>query len=114
MQSKYLLLLFIFTSSHADVLYVKNERCITDDYYFKNSRFHYDYSSTGQHASSANFKISDLEFGYEFVDGKCQKIQALKDTGMTYHNYKFMMALTGLLIGFTIFISVIFIFVKKD
>jgi len=111
-------LIFIFfvlyTISDADILYVKKKRCILDDYYFQNNRFHYTYSSTGNDASTKTFKSSDLEYGYEYINDKCQKIQVLKDTKMTYRNYKFMTALTGLLIGFTLYISVIFIFLKKD
>jgi len=111
----YLFFILFFSSFlTADILYVKNNRCILDDYYFQNARFNYDYSSTGRHASSAKFKSTDLEYGYEFVNNKCKKIQVIKDTGLSYQRYKFLSAFTGLLIGFTIFISVIFIFIKKD
>lgn len=94
----------------ADILYVKNKRCILDDYYFNSGKFHYDYSSTGYHASTSKFKNKDLEYGYEYVDNKCQKLQILKITNMTYSDYKFMTALVGLLIGFSILIILIVVF----
>ncbi len=116
MKNKYLFLIFIILSSFlsADILYIKKNRCILDNYYFQNNKFYYTYSSTGYKASTKTFKASDLEYGYEYVNDKCQKLQVLKDTKMTYQNYKFMAALTGLLIGFLVFSSVIFVFIKKD
>ncbi len=116
MKIKYLLLssLFLITSSFSDILYVKKKRCILDTYYFQNNNFHYTYSSSGSSYSTQYFKSKDLEYGYIYLNNKCQKIQILKDTHMTYHDYKFMIALTGLLLGFLIFTSVIFIFIKKD
>jgi len=116
MKNKYLFLIFMIVSSSlsADILYIKKKRCILDDYYFQNNKFHYTYSSTRNQTSTTKFKASDLEYGYEYVDSKCQKLQVLKDTKMTYQNYKFMVALTGLLIGFLIFSFVIFVFIKKD
>ena len=115
MKNKYLFLFLIFFHiANADILYVKKNRCISDDYHFSNGRFYYTYSSTGTHTSSKAFKSSDLEHGYEFVDGKCQKIQVLKNTGMSYEEFKLMSALTGLLLGFTLFFSIIHIFMQKD
>ncbi len=115
MKNKHLLIL-VFLSSflYSNILYVKDNRCIKDDYYFASSAFHYTYSSDSVDSSSADFISSDLEYGYEFVDGKCQKIQVLQDIKMTFSHYKFMVALTGLLLGFVIFITTLFIFIKKD
>jgi len=98
---------------NADILYVKKKRCILDNYYFKNSKFHYTYSSTGRNASTSTFKSSDLVFGYKYKDNKCEKLQILKDTQISYRDYKFLNALTGLFLGFTIFVTSIFIFTKK-
>ena len=113
MKTKIFLSLLLTGFSMADILYVKKNRCILDDYYFANKKFHYVYSSTNNNASTTKFKTSDLEYGYEFVDSKCQKIKVLQDTKMNYQDYKFMTALTGLLIGFSIFLFSILIFVKK-
>lgn len=114
-KSKYLIiLLFLTVSLKADILYVKKKRCILNDYHFKNSEFNYTYTSNNRSFTTNKFKAGDLEYGYEYTDNKCQKIQVLKDTHMTYADYKFMTALTGLLIGFIIFIFVIFVFIKKD
>lgn len=114
-KSKYLIvLLFLTVFLQADILYVKKKRCILDDYYFQNNKFYYTYSSSNSSYSTSKFKANDLEFGYEYTNNTCQKIQVLKDTHLSYDNYKFMTALTGLLIGFSIFISVILIFTRKD
>ena len=106
-------IIFLTLFINADILYVKKKRCILDDYYFKNSKFHYTYSSTGRNASTSTFKSSDLVFGYEYRDNKCQKLQILKDTQISYRDYKFLNALAGLLLGFTVFITSIFIFTKR-
>jgi len=70
---KFILLIIISLISGADTLYVKKNRCILDNYYFANSRFHYTYSSTGNEASTKTFKSTDLEYGYEFVNNQCKK-----------------------------------------
>lgn len=110
-----LILLFTFLSaiSSADILYVSKDRCILDNYYFQSGRFYYTYSATNENAFSYSFQTSDLEYGYEYIDNKCQKMQILQDTGMTYSHYKFMIALVGLLLGFTLFFFTVFIFTKR-
>ncbi len=114
MKTKYLFvisLLSVFV--YSDVLYIKKNRCIHDNYYFTNKEFNYTYSSTGNSASTLYFKAKDLEFGYEYVNNVCQKIAVLKTTNMTYADYKFMTALTGLLIGFVVFLVSILLFIKR-
>jgi hypothetical protein len=108
---KQLILILVFsTIASADVLYVKNKRCILDNYYYENKRFHYTYSSTGNEASTKTFKSSDLEYGYEFVNNQCRKKEPFASLHMSYRDFKFMMALAGLLIGFSIFASILYIF----
>jgi len=115
MKNKYLFLFVLFSSfAFSDVLYVKQKKCIHDDYYFSNGKFNYIYSSDSVASSTKKFKATDLEYGYEYVDKKCQKVQVLQYTKMTYHDYKFMTALTGMLLGLVVFIVTIFIFIKKD
>lgn len=99
--------------SSADILYLSNNKCILDNYYFQDGRFYFTYSSTGEQRSARKFIYSDLEFGFEYVDNKCQKLQILQDTGMTYSNYKFMTALVGSLLGFTLFFFTVLIFTKR-
>lgn len=113
---KKLILIFfvLFTVSHADILYVKKKRCILDNYYFANSKFHYTYSSTGNAASTKTFKSSDLEYGYEYINGQCSKKEPFASLYMSYSDYKFMMALIGSLIGFSIFASLLFIFARRS
>jgi len=111
---KFILLIIISLISGADTLYVKKNRCILDNYYFANSRFHYTYSSTGNEASTKTFKSTDLEYGYEFVNNQCKKKEPFASLYMSYHDYKFMMALTGLLIGFSIFASILYIFARRS
>ncbi len=110
-----ILILFIafLSISNSDVLYAKKKRCIHDDYYFANNKFYYTYSSNNRHASTTTFKVSDLVFGYEYKDNKCQKLQILRDLSLGYRDYQFLVALTGLLLGFTLFFFSLFIFVKR-
>ena len=109
-----ILILILSAISSADTLYVKKNRCILDNYYFQNSRFHYTYSSTGNVASTKTFKSSDLEYGYEYVNGQCSKKEPFSSLHMSYRDYKFMMALVGLLIGFSIFASILFIYTRRS
>jgi hypothetical protein len=110
-----ILLVLFFTLSilNADVLYAKKKRCILDNYYFKDNKFHYTYSSTNRNASTSTYKSSDLEFGYEYTDNKCQKLQILKTLNLEYHDYQFLSSLVGLFLGFTLFFFSLFIFVKR-
>jgi len=107
-------ILLLSTLVSADVLYVKKKRCILDNYYFQNNKFHYIYSSTGNEASTKTFKSSDLEYGYEYVNNQCRKKEPFAFLHMSYREYKFMMALTGLLIGFSIFASILYIFARRS
>jgi hypothetical protein len=111
---KLLLILLFSVLVYSDILYLENNRCIKDDYYFQSGRFYFTYSDTNENAFSDSFQATDLEYGFEYIDYKCQKLQVLQNTKMTYANYKFMMALTGLLLGFVIFMSVIYIFIKRN
>ena len=111
---KLILIFVLFAVSHADILYMKKKRCILDNYYFANNKFHYTYSSTGNTASTKTFKSSDLEYGYEYVNNQCKKKEPFASLHMSYFDYKFMMALIGSLIGFSIFASLLFIFARRS
>jgi hypothetical protein len=109
-----LTILILFTAANTDILYIKKKRCILDQYYFKDAKFNYTYSSTGRSASTSKFKSSDLKFGYEYDanNDKCQKLNVLQTTHLAYHDYKFLVSLVGVFLGFMVAFFILSVFTR--
>ena len=76
-----------------------NHFCI-ENYYFQNNNLVYLKSIDQNWYSSSSYYLITNGFDYNASSNKCDLIPILKDSGLTYDNYNYLMALLGLLTGF--------------
>ena len=107
-------ILVLHSSSYGAYLYSNINKCI-DSYYFKNYAFYYvlsDSNLTINATASKNIVIKP-GFVYDSLTLKCSPSPIPQKLGIQYHEYKFLMALMGLLIGFSWLISFLQIFSRN-
>lgn len=132
MKNKLFILLamfFLFSNSYADStskndssndvqiihnvsLLSNKNKCIYNDYYFKNSYFYYRYLTSPditRHTSGKKYATFIIS-GYQFDDDskKCSP-EAYRILNLTPQNYYFLLALSGLLVGLIILVSSVYL-----
>jgi len=113
----FILLITIFSSLslNADMLFGNNDYCI-DEYYYQNGSLYYK-RSKNQHwyKVTSNNRQAKIYYGFEYnsTSNKCLPDITSQTLGMSYSEYKFLMALSGLLIGFGIYFGFITIFSRR-
>ncbi|WP_457560556.1 hypothetical protein [Caminibacter sp.] len=105
------LFFIFFTFASTSILY-KNKNICIEDYYYKNGYFYYKKSSDGYWYKTWTSN-NNLEYGYYYdSDNKiCEYNQTLKELGVTYDNYNFLIGLVAVLAGFTFLFWSVFIFI---
>jgi len=113
-----ILLITIFSSLslNADYLLANQNICIKD-YYYKNWVFYYHMSNSPlilRTTSSKGFEPFIYPgFDYNATSLVCSPSSIPQKLGIDYHLYKFLMALLGLLLGFSFLFALMRIFSRK-
>lgn len=109
-----LLTVFSFSSLNADYLKLGSNYCVTDYYYYDDSL--YFYKSSEPDTLIVSTTLTDI-----FVDGYvydpntfiCSLDPISESLGIQYHEYKFLMGLMGLLLGFGFLFPILLIFSRR-
>ena len=105
--------LFIVLSSQSAYLYSNENKCI-DLYYYKNAKFYYVYSDDNETLHSTGYSNRNVIPGY-FYDPDtqiCEPKQILQDLQIDNNTYHSLLALSGLLIGFSFLFYSIFLVIQ--
>ena len=114
-----LFLLLSFSNLNADYLLGHLERCAKDYYYSYDSstsryKLYYLNSITDNwNSTTTNVGFIYDGFVYDSNTSECRPEPLPQKLGIQYHEYKFLMALLGLLIGFSWLVSFLYIFVRR-
>ena len=112
-----LITLFSFSNLYADFLLASKNKCIID-YYYKSSKLYYHYSTSPDTLSSTSSKKYQLYIfpGFDFnsTSKECTPPAIPQKLGIQYHEYKFLMALLGLLLGSSFLFALLRIFSRKS
>jgi hypothetical protein len=104
---KYIFVLLIsFSLADASILLDKSNPICIDDYYFKNNRLFYLTSKDQKWKKSTDDNLAQqIHFGYDYdsTNDICKPSPYFIDLGLTYFDFNFLMALSGLLFSFLIF-----------
>ncbi len=112
---RFLLLVILSISLHADYLVstTKNNYCVSEYHHNinTNSLDIFDLSDNTWKALAFN---SVVNTGYEYntTSNYCDSLQVLTETGLTFEDYHYLLALIGLLTGFTFLFWSIFLVVE--
>jgi hypothetical protein len=92
-------LLFLFTLSHADILYANRNICIKD-FYYKDGYFYYQKSSDSKWYYTWRTN-NILKYGYDYNSSNhtCEYNLTLKKLHVSYFDYYFLWGLSGVLMG---------------
>jgi len=99
------IILFSF-SLNASMLFDKSYPICIEDYYINNGSLFFQRSSNLTWGSTtANNNVQYIYYGYDYniTNGNCSPKPYIKDLGLSYFNFHFLMALSGLLFGVIIF-----------
>lgn len=101
------LLLFVVVvgfNLHADyLLTVKSSSICIDDYYYQDGDLYYQQSFTQLTYKETREHV--ISTGYQFSNNRCERMTVLKETGLSYEHYSFLMAQSGLIIGILILLA---------
>lgn len=100
--NKIFLFVFIFSTLNAGSLLV--DTCINDNYYISNSTLYYQEQNTTAYLSTSLSNLENIKSGYVYTSNGCER--TLK-YGIELKDYNFLMAFSGILIGFTILFLII-------
>jgi len=111
-----LITLFSFSSLNADFLLASKNKCIID-YYYNAGRIYYHYSTSPDTLRSTSYTKYQLYIfpGFDFnsTSGDCTPPPIPEKLGIQYHEFKFLMALLGLLLGSSFLFALMRIFSRK-
>ena len=114
-----LLLLLSFSSLNASYLLVNLERCAEDYYYAYDSvankyKLYYLNSRTDNwNSTTTNVGFIDDGYVYDSDNDICSLSPIPQQLGIQYHEYKFLMGLMGLLLGFGWLMGLLHIFSRR-
>lgn len=81
--------------------------CATD-YYYSGGDIYYRLSSSGVYETASN---AEIQSGFDY-NATCQKKSYLETSGLTFEDWNYLMALAGLLVGFTFLFWASFLVIK--
>jgi hypothetical protein len=109
--------LFSFSSLNADYLMGHLERCAKDYYYSYDSGKYklYYLNSRTDHWNSTTTNVGFIDDGYVYDTDNdiCSLSPIPQQLGIQYHEYKFLMGLMGLLLGFGWLLGLLHIFSRR-
>lgn len=96
--------LLISFSNSASVV---NNYCIQDNYYFENGRFYYMNATASSYLSTTTIVLKNsIHNNYVSIGSRCYLDSTSTSLNISYSDYNFLMALSGILLGF----SIVFLF----
>ncbi len=107
------LFLFLTLSLNADFLLKNKNQCVSDFWFdANNSTVNFIYSSQPGTVYSSYSSSYSFVPGYDYNSSSdiCSLPPIVKELSLTSSDYNFLMALMGLLIGFSFLLSIILIF----
>ena len=107
--------LFSFSSLNADYLKFNSNYCVIDYWYGNEDILYYIKSSTPDVVDSRSYKDTVFIDGYVYDSNTsiCSLSPIPQKLGIQYHEYKFLMGLMGLLVGFAWLVSFLNIFSRR-
>ena len=114
-----LIVIFSFSSLNASYLLGNLERCAEDYYYSYDSssskyKLYYLNSRTNKwNSTTTNVGYIDDGYVYDENSSICSPSPVPQKLGIQYHEYKFLMGLMGLLVGFAWLVSFLNIFSRR-
>lgn len=105
---------FVYASDvHPAYLYADKDRCVDYFYYTSSGRLYYKYSHEDKERSTTS-KNETFIPGYEYntTSKKCYIPQKIQNLAMDPSQYHFIMALIGVLTGFTFMFFSVYLFVE--
>ena len=109
MKKVFIFLLFIASFLNASMLLDKGYPLCIEDYYVKGGALYYLKSSDNSWGSDTSNKlVKEIHYGYDFnsTSGECVPVPYKKELGLSYFQFHFLLALSGLLFSAIVFFMI--------